>query len=206
MNQTDYRTECLKTESIIDQTKPNIIGIFRQGLRITSRFADFMDLLKKAMFYNRPIENRKLIAIVEDVQSALFDLKGYLLQHSPEGTVQDLPTEVTDISYRASHAILGIVTEAGELSQALENIFSSKDGSAEEVNPEALEQNIAEEISDLMWYQECLMDACNLDPDKLRAANIAKLRRRMGGASYSEAGVTNRDTTAEMAEFNKALK
>lgn len=50
--------------------------------------------------------------------------------------------------------------------------------------------NIAEELGDVEWYRAILLDELDLHPDMIRAACIAKLRKRYGEKFDSLKAVT----------------
>jgi NTP pyrophosphatase (non-canonical NTP hydrolase) len=86
---------------------------------------------------------------------------------------------------RSVHALLGIVTEAGELADAFKkHIFYGKPLDV---------ANVDEELGDLLWYIALLMDVHALDFEGCMARNIAKLKRRYPRAYSDEDAVTRRD-------------
>lgn len=71
---------------------------------------------------------------------------------------------------RDIHALMGLVTETGELVDAFKRfIFYGKP--IDEVN-------VKEEIGDLFWYLAILCNAHGLNFEEVMAANIDKLRKR----------------------------
>lgn len=82
------------------------------------------------------------------------------------------------VTQRALHAIIGICTEAGELQdQFKKHLFYGKDLDI---------VNVSEEIGDLMWYIGTLCNVYNLDLEKIKEQNIAKLKKRYPGKFESE--------------------
>ena len=69
---------------------------------------------------------------------------------------------------RFLHAILGIATESGELTDLFKKwTFYGKRFTAEQV---------IEEMGDLLWYLGILMDELGVSPEEVMAANIHKLQ------------------------------
>lgn len=103
---------------------------------------------------------------------------------------------------RTLHAVAGIVTEAGELQDALKkHLFYGR----------PLDRtNLIEELGDLMWYVALLCDeiSWSIDEDQgqvttganvladVLARNIAKLKARYAG-KFTETRAENRDLDAE---------
>lgn len=86
------------------------------------------------------------------------------------------------------HAIIGIVTEAGELADAFKRyIFYNK--------PIDL-VNIKEEAGDVLWYLALLLRSSGLTFEECFEANIAKLKVRFGD-KFKENAAINRDLDAE---------
>ena len=74
---------------------------------------------------------------------------------------------IDKVSPRVVHAILGIVTEAGELADALKKTVFYKDRELDLVN-------IKEEIGDVAWYLHLLMDELGLDWNDILEVNDRK--------------------------------
>ena len=68
------------------------------------------------------------------------------------------------------HGIIGVVTEAGELAEAL---LRSMDGG----QPIDL-VNVAEELGDVFWYAALIANEAGLSFEEIQAKNIAKLKAR----------------------------
>ena len=72
------------------------------------------------------------------------------------------------------HAVLGIVTEAGELTDALKRFIFYVPNDVCKVD----KTNIAEELGDLMWYIALACNYLGVDFDTVQRQNIAKLQAR----------------------------
>lgn len=81
-----------------------------------------------------------------------------------------IPRFDNERTIRLLHAAIGINTEAGELLDTLKkHLWYGK---------EIDEVNLIEEVGDLCWYVEVLLDALNASMDNVRRLNIDKLKRR----------------------------
>lgn len=88
------------------------------------------------------------------------------------------------------HYALGIVTEAGEIADALKKALI--------YGKELDEVNLLEEVGDLQWYEARLLDTLGFTFAQARERNIAKLRLRYPDG-FSERDATVRDLDAERA-------
>lgn len=92
------------------------------------------------------------------------------------------------------HGVIGIVTEAGELCEALATAH-------DETNPVDL-VNIKEELGDIMWYMAIMMQVLQTTFTEVQTRNIEKLRARYG-EKFSEYDANNRDLTTERQVLEK---
>lgn len=92
--------------------------------------------------------------------------------------------------WRAMHAVLGMATEAAEISDLFKkHIFYGKE----------LDVNkVYEETGDLMWYIALLCDTMKMDLSKIKESNIAKLKARYPN-KFSEQNSLKRDVDKEKA-------
>lgn len=74
-------------------------------------------------------------------------------------------------NYRRIHSLLGILSEAGEIADALKrHIFYGQPLNF---------TNVVEEVGDFLWYLAIMLDSCGVkDITKCMEANIEKLRSR----------------------------
>lgn len=119
---------------------------------------------------------------------------------NPETYIKEvLKTESSDLSFvrrrlyddkilRLLHATQGMVTEAGEMVDALKkHLFYGKP--LDEVN-------LMEELGDSLWYHSVAIDALHTTFEEVMGINIAKLRKRYGEKFSSERAI-KRDLEAE---------
>lgn len=88
------------------------------------------------------------------------------------------------------HAVMGMVTETGEMMDALKKYLIY--GKPIDVT------NLAEESGDLEWYQALLLRTIKIRYEQVMAINIAKLQARYP-AKFTEENALNRDLDAERA-------
>ncbi len=96
--------------------------------------------------------------------------------------------ETNGVSPRVEHATIGVVTEAGELMNAIKRA---------KIYGKTLDHvNLVEEAGDVMWYLAILADDLGVSFEEIWDKNIAKLRLRYPD-KYSDEHCLNRDTEAE---------
>ena len=99
-----------------------------------------------------------------------------------------------DVTPRIEHAILGISTEAGELTDTLKQA---------KIYGKALDNvNLIEEIGDVMWYMAILCDALDVSFETVWDKNIRKLRARFP-EKYTDNKALERDLKNERKELEK---
>lgn len=115
--------------------------------------------------------------------------------------VESMNTNLTDEQYQAVlarlqnldsvkllHAVMGIVTEAGELMDALKKHF---------IYGKALDRvNVLEEGGDLEWYIALLLTVLNSRHGEIFTVNVAKLRARYPN-KFTEFDALNRNLGGE---------
>ncbi len=91
---------------------------------------------------------------------------------------------------RLLHAVLGLMSEAGEIADALKKHI---------IYGKALDEvNVLEESGDLSWYQALLLRAVKRGMEESMEKNIAKLKARYGDKFTAHAAL-NRNLEAERA-------
>lgn len=115
--------------------------------------------------------------------------KEYLIEASNTDTL-DYPGVIKrlSISPMLAHAIMGIVTEAGELEDAYKKwVIYNK-----EIDP----VNLKEELGDLEWYIALLMRYLDTNHEEIWEMNIRKLRIRYPH-KFTEFDTLNRNLEIE---------
>mgnify|MGYP001586642477 CR=1 FL=1 len=103
-------------------------------------------------------------------------------------------SETNGLSPRVEHAVMGLVTEAGELMSVVKKakIYGKK--------PDAV--NIIEEAGDVMWYLAVLADELGVSFEEIWDKNIRKLQVRFP-EKYDRKLVSNRKLNNERSELEK---
>lgn len=99
-----------------------------------------------------------------------------------------------NVTPRIEHAIMGIVTESGELMDAIKK--------AKIYRKKMDKTNLIEEMGDLMWYLALLTDELGTSFEKIWDKNIRKLTVRYP-EKYSNSKATKRRIGKERAELEK---
>jgi len=103
-------------------------------------------------------------------------------------------SETNGVSPRVEHAVMGVVTEAGELMTAVKKakIYGKKLDLV----------NLVEEAGDVMWYLALLADELEVSFEEMWDKNIRKLRVRFP-EKYDGKLVLNRKLDHERGELEK---
>ncbi len=133
--------------------------------QFTARAGD-LDTLKKVIFYNKAM-----------IIPQLFSVWPMKESYSPK-----------EMAFL--HGVLGMLTEAGELGEALSKFLTGQATLAE------LRVNLNEELGDVMWYLAVTCEAVGLDLDMIQETNLNKLKKRYP-ERFNEAQAQNRDLEAE---------
>lgn len=175
MEMKTYLTESARTAS--DQYHTTNIERPWEAAGLLQKVVDAtkgLDQIKKSLFYGKEFDERQL---------DLFFDQGGMHEHLT-ARFDRLPADPV-------HAIIGIITEAGELAELL--IEAMNTGQFNEVY-------LREEIGDQLWYIAMLLRWSGTDFEETAAGNIAKLRTRFPDKFDAErAKMENRDYEKERA-------
>lgn len=181
MNTQDYKEFALRTRSNNFNlstegagSEANICALLTEMCRV----GEYADNAKSVIFYGKS-KNGKVLCD-DGCQGFRF----------PDGmregrTLQDL-----------IHGTLGIFSESTEIAKSI--LESAKEGK------EIDRLNIIEEVGDILWFANLIVEAMGTDWATVMDANIKKLARRYP-SGYSDFNATNRNVAAEMAEIQKEL-
>jgi hypothetical protein len=185
MNHYEFIENAKKTESVVDSLKINrhyLSIVILMHIEVT----EMLDGIKKQAFYNNP---KKLTSELSQRLVNINELSGQLykiLQHQGhDGLLNQEHVDYLDT--RICHGIIGIMTESGELGQALHKALET--GEFDEVN-------VLEELFDGDWYKAITTDAMDADWSDQWERIIAKLKARFGD-KFSEESANNRDVKKE---------
>ena len=149
---------------------------------------EYLDLSEKTLsnnFYNERVPSWELMEQFEDfinTAEILDNMKKSLYYGKGRSEVNiDDEGRVHTEDPKVLHALLGIITEAAELTEAyLKNDVV----------------NMGEELGDLYWYMAILHRKLNTLPEETWRVNIEKLKARYGD-KFSEDRAINRDLDRE---------
>lgn len=143
-------------------------------------------MLKK--LFAEALANDPLEVIPKFEEVKILTLDGYLLDSErtekkfPEGKM------MTQEEMELLHGIMGIVTEAGELMDAMKKHI---------IYGAPIDQvNIREELGDVMFYWALICRLYGWDPHEVLQINIDKLKARFPD-KFNEVDALNRDLTKE---------
>lgn len=176
-----YVKDAIRTESKIESVNLNLYDFDQLVLMFVS-VSELLDQIKKNVFYDRPINERKWDDCIKTIDICLQILKQINHDPSSYGDTRDLKTKFNP---RVFHGIVGIATEAGELVEALNASQNTIDTT-----------NVLEEIGDLNWYSAILIDELKGDFEKVLTANIEKLKARFP-EKFSNEHAINRNVEIE---------
>ena len=199
MNFKEYQQQAILTESVPATINFGTVSL-HAALSLAIANAKMMDLVKRAIFYGKPVDKEAMLKSL----SAQVEILDFLGTHTNEGNLADpndkalfpdLPpalagAKLSNINIRLLHAAVGIFTEGGE---ALEVILKQMEtGEFDAVN-------WGEEIGgDVSWYQAIGHHEAGTDEDVEREKNIAKLRKRYPD-KFNHHDAVNRDLAGERA-------
>lgn len=182
MNHKEYVEQSERTEKkfengmVIPEDFGTIVVTLLRGFGLT---AEALDITKKHLIYGKGNTLEASTALLGCLNENGEELNRHITY--PELELNQDQAEIL-------HAVLGIVTEVGELIDAtLDYIVAGK---------ELDKANIGEEIGDLRWYEAILIRKLGLDTESINKVNIDKLKARYPERFDSEKAL-NRDLKAE---------
>lgn len=177
-----FQQDALRTESRPERLNfnPQVLNSLLSLLITASQIAD---TAKRAIFYGKPLDDRKFYSGLETLANQADEMLG-----NPAGP-SDAAEGESPVNLRLLHAGLGMFGESGELLEALQK----------QLNGEPLDLvNVAEELGDVDWYKAIGHDATGVSEEDTRAKVIAKLKKRYPEKFDSERA-HERDLAAERA-------
>lgn len=101
--------------------------------------------------------------------------------------VSKLASPMPDFQAELMHAAAGISGEAGEIIDAVKKIWAYR----KPITPE-FRENMKEELGDILWYCQLMMNLNGFTFPEVIKANIEKLKKRYPGDIYSDAAALAR--------------
>lgn len=182
----------IRTESHVETLNGQEAQLI-QALELVSIAGEILDQVKRKIYYGEKGEYKfeKLNAAADRLaQLDAFDFT------ADEFVNQAPATPIEDPNTRVVHGIIGNITEAAELGEAL--IEYLRTGKFDVVN-------LMEEKADIDWYQAVLADELHFPAEASYQFLVAKLAARYGDAFTDEAA-TIRDLGTEREVMERFLK
>lgn len=181
INFKQYIEDATTTESVLaPDHKANVQALIFALVSVIGT-GNAIDLLKKNMFYGKPIDQDALENHIAVTHGGIEEMRNRLSE--AKAVLEPLP-----IDGRVIHGIVGILTESTELCEALvKHVIGVKPFDV---------VNVREELGDLFWYMAILFDALGIDLKETLDINIAKLKKRYGD-KFSAKSAIERDLDGE---------
>ncbi len=192
MNSADFIGNALKTEYV-----PTVLPVSRVSINAALGMAiacsEVMDILKKLIIYNKPIDLQKLSSQIAEMRASGDYLEATL---SYPKDSKSAGCDNNDVNIRLLHAAIGMFTESGEMLNALRR----------QMNGYNLDKiNVAEEIGDLQWYSAIAIDELGISEEAIRQMVIDKLAVRYPDKFTSQSAIT-RDLFAERKALEAGVR
>lgn len=182
----------IRTESKVEDLNGQESQL-RLALELAVVAGEILDQVKRKIFYGEKGEYKaeKLNAAAEKLAKLdAFDFT------ADEFTNRNAKTILEGANTRVIHGIVGNITEAAELAEAL--IKYLDEGAFDAVN-------LVEEVADCTWYNTIIQDELNVSTDNLFELLIAKLSTRYGD-KFSDVAATIRDIGSERDVMERIVK
>jgi NTP pyrophosphatase (non-canonical NTP hydrolase) len=194
MDYKEYQDFCKTTESL-----PEKVTVDNERFdAVTALFinaSELLDMLKKNIFYERPIDEAKWLDQLKSANRNIADLISRQNVRINHPTNRD--TEL-DVDVRIAHSIIGMCTETGELLEALTKSLDP------DVDFDVV--NFGEELGDMHWYAAIGSDAANQDFETILQTNRTKLEKRYNEGKFTETNANVRDLEAERTILEDGLE
>lgn len=151
-------------------------------LNFITAAGNIADSFKRAIFYGSPV------AAVEERLKNNSEETFLLTQEVLQMHNDNHKAKLNDQEIDLVHGLYGIVSEAGELAEAVQKAF--RDGQKIDV------VNAREEIGDMLWYVAMMLRAINSNFEEAAGINIDKLSIRYP-EKFTKENAINRDLQAE---------
>lgn len=185
-----FKEAVLPFESRVDAPRnPVALQQVASMLLAITAMSDALDLVKKSIFYGKELGGKEVAQALARVyqhtdEAAAFNNRG----------AQDARGTIPAMGMRRLHALMGMVTEAGEIAAAA--------GTALRHFTDVDLVNVLEEVGDFHWYEAVLLDDAALPLTVPLEMCAQKLVKRYG-SKYNDQGALNRDLAAERSTLEQ---
>lgn len=206
MNRKEFQELAVRTESLVDelQVSENDLLVFKHTLDAFVQLSEVLDVYKKHLFYRRPIDydktRRYLASAHRRVTDAAFMTTQTITsqERAKKSSTEHQPSLTKiDENVRVFHALLGTITEHGELAFAL--LESMKGNKLDLIN-------VCEELGDSDWYKALFYEATGVDWETVQSMIIKKLEIRFSDKIFKEGEANERDLKAEREEMENMIQ
>jgi len=203
MDRKKFQTLAVRTESIVQDptlTREDF-DIFQQSFSAFINVTNILDLYKKHIFYVKVLDDNtterytldrnRIKKYVAEARNNLFELNLALaeleLKINKELPVESFPIPTEDA--RIFHALLGSITEHGEIAEAIKASFD-RNGQYDLIN-------VCEELGDSDWYKGLFYEATGVNWETVQRMIIKKLEVRYRDKIFKGENAVERDLEAE---------
>lgn len=193
----NYHQLALRTEKTDYEGKVYSKELWETIPEMAIQTAQLLDIYKKHFFYNRHYDQNVLTQKIAEIRKTLDILEKHNLEQVLNKSIPENDKKTfeksDEESIRLLHMVLGVVTEGGEIAEALD-----KNHKGEQLDW----VNIAEELGDIFWYTAIPLNILeskgvfNITEETIKTRNIEKLAKRYGD-KFSDYLANNRDLEAE---------
>jgi hypothetical protein len=197
----EFSASVLRFESVVGAPRETIpAALVIDLLHLFATAADMLDVVKKAVFYGKPLDAEALSGMRFVAARVAYNLgplvdKNAAAHRTPLRVPKLLPSGPVQ-NMRAFHALLGYCTEAGEIAAALRTSV---------LNDKPIDRvNIDEEFGDGDWYKAVWFDVTAQTQGATLRRVRDKLTTRYGDKPYSDKAALNRNLGNERAVLEEA--
>ena len=197
MEKKEFQKLAVRTESVVDEIRVSVrdgTGFLHvlQGFKAST---EVLDAFKKHIFYGKPLDRERVRDEMNNAM-AYLDLADDFFR---EEAKDPQPTHGTlRMDPRIFHALLGTITEHGEIAQAM--IYALYN------NGELDLVNVCEELGDSDWYKALFYEATKINWDDVQGMIIKKLEIRFKDKVFSEGEADERDLDSERALLESSIQ
>jgi hypothetical protein len=198
MTHKDFQTLAVRTESIVGSIESTEIDlqVFEDALSAAVHIIDVLDVYKKSLFYGGELDKEKILTKLAVAQGDIEDALAGIIES--RRMRDDMQVGVSlSIDPRVFHAILGTITEHGEIADALLTGMNREDG-IDLVN-------MCEELGDSDWYKALFYEATGIGWGDVQAMIIKKLELRYKDKIFTKEEAESRDLVAERQLLHDAI-
>lgn len=205
MNRKEFQKLAVRTESIVENPKLTVrdYHIFEEALNAYINIVEVLDIYKKHIFYDRDVNFINVCEFSRIAKESLYKVHLSSLEEQRAittlklGESLDIRTESLPADSRVLHAILGTITEHGELGIAMQKALDT--GEFDLVN-------VCEELGDSDWYKALFYETTGISWENVQAMIIKKLEIRYPEKVFDGKSANERDLKTERALLEELIQ